>query len=112
MFVKKSMVADAIAAEMTAQPIGAARMVMPFSSSRTATVLFGLEREDHPGSVEDVVDVIAKFDAQLNTIHTSRQESSGQVWIYGNLEIDTGKISAFREQLGGFNEILYFKSIE
>lgn len=112
MMLKNPMASQAIAVEMTDQPITVATVKMSFAPPRTATVLFGLEREDRPGSVEDVVDVITKFDANLNTIYTSRQGSSGQVWIYGNLDIETGKIPAFREQLGGFNEMLYFKSIE
>lgn len=110
--VKNPLARGAITVETPGQPAGVTRVTMSFGLPRTATVLFGLEREDRPGSVEDVVDAISKFDGSLNTIHTSRQESSGQVWIYGNLDIETAKISAFREQLGGFNEILYFKSVE
>lgn len=109
----KSLVAsEAIAVAMAGQPIAVAKVLVAFAPPRTATVLFGLEREDRPGSVEDVADVVTEFGASLNTIHTSRQQASGQLRIYGNLDIETGKIPAFREQLRGFNEILYFKSIE
>ena len=109
---KNLVTTEAIAVAMAGQPIAAVKVTVAFAPPRTANVLFGLEREDRPGSVEDVVDVVTKFGASLNTIHSSRQESSGQVRIYGNLDIETGTIPAFREHLGGFNEILYFKSIE
>ena len=110
--LKTPMPREAIATEKTEQPTLVAKMTMSFLPPRIATVLFGLEREDRPGSLEDVVDLAAKFDASLNTIYSSRQDSSGQVHIYGNLDIEREKISAFREQLGRFDEILYFKSIE
>ncbi len=109
---KSLVVREAIAVAMAGQPIAVAKVTVTFLPHRTATVLFGLERQDRPGSVEDVADVVTQFGASLNTIHTSRQEASGQLRIYGNLDIETGKIPAFRDQLRGFNEILYFKSIE
>lgn len=70
---------------------------------------FGLERDDEPGSVEDIVDVIAKYGARLVDLRTSR--SSDRVHIYVTAEDLNGKATQFRDELGVLGEVLYFKFI-
>ena len=72
MMFKNLVTTEAIAVAMAGQPIAVVKVTVAYAPPRTANVLFGLEREDRPGSVEDVVDVVTKFGASLNTIHSSR----------------------------------------
>ena len=70
---------------------------------------FGLERDDGPGSVEDVVDTVAKYGARLVSLQTSR--SSDRVCIYVTAADLNGQAPALRKELAALGEILYFKSI-
>jgi hypothetical protein len=70
---------------------------------------FALERDDGPGSVEDVVDTVANYGARLVSLHTSR--SSDRVCIYVTAADLNGRAPALRDELGSLGEILYFKSI-
>ncbi len=70
---------------------------------------FGLERDDGPGSVEDVVDTVAKYGARLVSLQTSR--SSDRVCIYVTAADLNGQAPALRDELGGLGEVLYFKTV-
>ena len=76
-------------------------------------VRFGLVRDDGPGSVEDVVDIVAKFDGCLVSLLKSRPaEPSGPVCIYVTATGFDGSVSNLRKELGKLGQILYFKPIE
>ena len=85
--IKKSM-------QRTAEPTGAR---------------FALDRDDGPGSVEDVVDTVAKYGARLVSLHTSR--SSDRVCIYVTAADLNGKAPALRDELDGLGDVLYFKTV-
>jgi hypothetical protein len=72
-------------------------------------VRFGLARENTPGSAEDIVDVIAKYDARLIRLVTSGiSESSPKMFVYVTASGLDGKIGEFRRELLTLGELIYF----
>lgn len=79
-------------------------------SSGVPVIRFGVEREDALGSVEDIVDVVHKYEARLISLRTFRRmDSSERVCIYVTASDVDGKLAELQADLRGLGEVIYFK---